>query len=174
MALFAGSGWERKGLRFAMQGVERAEADAVLLVAGEGKKRTLPAARRTRFLGAVADMPELMAASDVFVLPTLYEPFSNACLEALAAGLPVITTRRNGFSEIMETGVHGDVLDDPADSASLARALDGWADAGRRERARAECASLAGGFGIEQNLSATLRVLTASARFAAPHCSLPP
>ena len=49
------------------------------------------------------DLALLYAAADIFILPTLYDPFSNASLEALAAGLPVITTRGNGFSEVIET-----------------------------------------------------------------------
>src|SRR5256885_5550154 len=49
------------------------------------------------FVGVVRDMPALYGSADVFLLPTVYDPFSNACLEALAAGLPVITTKANGF-----------------------------------------------------------------------------
>ena len=64
-------------------------------------------------LGVVRDLPGLYAAADIFLLPTLYDPFSNACLEALAAGLPVITTRDNGFSEIIDDRVHGSIVDDP-------------------------------------------------------------
>lgn len=155
--LFAGSGWERKGLRFAIEGVERAEVDAVLLVAGEGKKSGLPRSKRVRYLGAVAEMDTVLAGADLFLLPTLYEPFSNACLEALAAGLPVVTTRRNGFAEIIESGRHGEVLEDAADVRAIARALERWA--GRHAAARADCAELAAGFSMERNLAETLAVL---------------
>ena len=55
-------------------------------------------------------MPSLYLATDIFLLPTLYDPFSNACLEALAAGRAVITTRANGFSEIIESGRHGTIV----------------------------------------------------------------
>jgi len=64
--------------------------------------------RSVRFIGPTNELGMLFAAADVFVLPTYYDPFSNACLEALAAGLPVITTPANGFSEIIKEGVHGD------------------------------------------------------------------
>ena len=47
-------------------------------------------------------MPHVYAAADVFLLPTLYDPFANVTLEALAAGLPVITSAQNGASEIMD------------------------------------------------------------------------
>jgi len=56
-------------------------------------------------------------------LPSIYDPFSNACLEALASGLPVITTRDNGFSEIIENGVHGSIVDRSSDSAALRDAI---------------------------------------------------
>ena len=79
-------------------------------------KRMPPgAAGRVRFLGPVSDMAACYAAADVFVAPTLYDPFSNACLEALAAGLPVLTTPANGFSEILTPGRDGEVIASPAD-----------------------------------------------------------
>ena len=101
--LFAGSGWERKGLRFAIEAIERQEKRMTLLVAGRGESRRFKSGR-VKFLGVVREMPALYAAADIFLLPTIYDPFSNACLEALAAGLPVVTTRANGFSEIIEPG----------------------------------------------------------------------
>src|SRR6267143_87214 len=55
----------------------------------------------------IVDLRRVYAAADIFILPTIYDPYSNACLEALACGLPVITTRANGFSEIIEDSVHG-------------------------------------------------------------------
>ena len=50
---------------------------------------------RVHFPGVVTDPERWMAAADLFVLPTIYDPFSNACLEAMACGLPVATTRAN-------------------------------------------------------------------------------
>src|SRR5215471_12936484 len=105
--LFAGSGWERKGLLFAIEAMALCENRKLrLLVAGRGNARpyqTTPLCfwreKPVQFLGEVADLVPLYAAADIFILPTIYDPFSNACLEALACGLPVITTRSNGFSE---------------------------------------------------------------------------
>jgi UDP-glucose:(heptosyl)LPS alpha-1,3-glucosyltransferase len=128
VALFAGLGWERKGLRFAIEAADRVP-DCVLVVAGTGKRRGLPRAGTTRFLGPVketGEMGELMAAADVFVLPTIYDPFSNASLEAMAAGLPVITTAANGFTEIMRPGLDGEVLGDPADVTGIAAGIVKW------------------------------------------------
>jgi UDP-glucose:(heptosyl)LPS alpha-1,3-glucosyltransferase len=159
--LFAGTGWERKGLRFAIDAVERCGGDSILLVAGRGDKRAF-ASDRVRFLGVVPHMPTLYAAADIFLLPTIYDPFSNACLEALAAGLPVVTTRSNGFSEIIESGVHGTVIDDPRKIEEILESLRYWSNDERREQARNENRKLAQRFDISINVARTLEVLTAN------------
>jgi UDP-glucose:(heptosyl)LPS alpha-1,3-glucosyltransferase len=157
--LFAGSGWERKGLRFAIEAIEKSGSEMRLLVAGRGDKRKFKSAR-VQFLDVVQDMPALFGAADIFLLPTIYDPFSNACLEALAAGLPVITTRANGFFEVMETGVHGAILDDPRETDAIAAALLFWSDQARREEARPGIRDLANRFDISTNVARTLEILT--------------
>jgi UDP-glucose:(heptosyl)LPS alpha-1,3-glucosyltransferase len=164
--LFAGSGWERKGLRFAIEAVEASGKEMRLLVAGRGDKRRFKSAR-VQFLDVVRDMPALYAAADIFLLPTIYDPFSNACLEALAAGLPVITTRANGFCEIIETGVHGAVIDDPRNIQALREALLFWSDPARREQARDPILALAKRFDISANVERTLEILLQESASAA-------
>lgn len=131
--LFVGSGWQRKGLPWAISGVARAAerlGRIKLLVAGRGK---LAGPARSvdgglvQFLGPRSDVAELLQAADLFVLPTIYDPFSNATLEALAAGLPVITSRANGVSEIMDPTRDGTVLEHPGDVRAIAGALCHWA-----------------------------------------------
>lgn len=164
--LFAGSGWERKGLRFAIEAIERSGKEMRLLVAGRGDKRRFKSPR-VQFLDVVQDMPALYGAADIFLLPTIYDPFSNACLEALAAGLPVITTSANGFSEIIQTSVHGTVLDDPGNINAIYEALLFWADNARRERARVGIVALAERFDISTNVARTLEILVQGAANAA-------
>src|SRR6266513_522134 len=92
---FAGSGWERKGLRFVIAAMALCDKRKMrLLVAGRGNQRYYKS-KRVHFLGEVPDPVRIYSAADIFILPTIYDPFSNACLEALACGLPVITTRSN-------------------------------------------------------------------------------
>ena len=98
--------------------------DATLLVCGTGEPapyRALAArlgvSERVRFLGHRTDVEQLHAGSDLFVLPTRYDPFSNACLEAMSSGLPVATTPVNGASELIESGQSGIVLEDRFDEA---------------------------------------------------------
>ncbi|MGB8168918.1 MAG: glycosyltransferase family 4 protein [Chthoniobacteraceae bacterium] len=158
--LFVGSGWERKGLRFAIEAVNALPQSARLFVIGRGAARGLPKSHRTRFLGPMPDVSRFYAAADVFILPTLYEPFSNACLEALAAGLPVITTQHNGFSEIIAPGEEGEVLDDPRNIAALVAAVEKWRNPARREALRPRLQALAARFTIEQNVRQTLALIT--------------
>jgi UDP-glucose:(heptosyl)LPS alpha-1,3-glucosyltransferase len=164
VVLFAGTGWTRKGLGWAIEAIETAELPrTTLLVAGRGNADALPDSKRVIFLGGVRDLPRYLAAADVFILPTLYDPFSNACLEALAAGLPVITTAYNGFAEILEPGVDGEVIAHPDDVLALASALARWSDRDRRAAARPRLLEKARRFTIEDNLRQTLAVLSAAA-----------
>ena len=165
--LFAGSGWERKGLLFAIEAAALGgDRKMRLLVAGRGNAR-LYKTRRLRFwseepvqfLGEVADMLRVYAAADIFILPTIYDPFSNACLEALACGLPVITTRSNGFSEIIGNAVHGSIIDHAGDLLALRDAIRLWSDPSRRAAARSTNSQLAAQFDISQNINETLAIL---------------
>ena len=167
--LFAGSGWERKGLRFAIEAFELCRDRKLrLLVAGRGDARGYKPKRffteePIRFLGEVADLRPIYAAADIFILPSVYDPFSNACLEALASGLPVITTRDNGFSEIIENDVHGSIVDRSNDSAALRDAIQFWSDEWRRASARSITTERASQFDIAINVAATLKILFQSA-----------
>ena len=160
---FAGTGWERKGLRHAIAAVNALKNPATLLVAGRGERRGLPTSGRVKFLGALPGekLRAVLAAADVFVLPTIYDPFSNACIEALAAGLPVVTTTANGFAEIIEPGVDGDAVA-PGDTQALAAALASWADPQRREAVRPRLLEKAARCSVEENLARTLAVITAA------------
>lgn len=149
VALFVGHGFARKGLDRALEGLARAKAPATLLVAGRDdpapyrtRAEALGLASRVVFLGARADVEALLAAADLFVLPTRYDAFANVCLEALAAGVPVATTRANGACELIEPDVNGFLCDD--DFAPAFAALEepeSLAALGRAARTTAEAYS---------------------------------
>ena len=162
--LFAGSGWERKGLKYALEAVRPTKRENIrLFVAGSGTKpANIP--KNVRFLGPVADMRSVYAASDLFLLPTIYDPFSNACLEALSFGMPVITTASNGFAEIVESGVHGQIIDRPSDTGAIRKALEDWSAPARRDAAKQKCVDLASQFSMDGNVKQTLEVLESFAR----------
>jgi len=162
--LFAGSGWERKGLAYALEAVRPFKNENIrLLIAGSGTKpANVP--ENVRFLGPVTDMSSLYTASDLFLLPTIYDPFSNACLEALSFGMPVITTASNGFAEIVESGVHGQIIDRPNDIAAIRKAIEDWSEPDRRQAAKQRCLDLARQFSMDGNVEQTLKVLQGLAR----------
>jgi UDP-glucose:(heptosyl)LPS alpha-1,3-glucosyltransferase len=165
--LFAGSGWERKGLLFAVEAVQLCKnRNMRLLVAGRGNQWSYKS-KRVQFLGEVPDLVRIYAAADIFILPTIYDPFSNACLEALACGLPVITTRANGFSEIIEDGVHGSIVDCANDLVGLRDAIRFWSDAARRAAVRSTNIQCAAQFDISGNVAQTLEILIQAAASAA-------
>jgi UDP-glucose:(heptosyl)LPS alpha-1,3-glucosyltransferase len=144
LLLFAGSGWERKGLPYLIEVMARfEEADAqkeahpngatILLVAGKGRPpRNCP--RNIRFAGSMPDIENACAAADLFVFPPIYEPSANACFEAMAAGLPVVTSACNGASECIRETINGTVVPNPADISGLADAVRYWIRQARRIR----------------------------------------
>jgi UDP-glucose:(heptosyl)LPS alpha-1,3-glucosyltransferase len=165
--VFAGSGWERKGLLFAIEAMQLCRnRNMRLLVAGRGNQRSYKS-KRVQFLGEVPDLVRIYAAADIFILPTIYDPFSNACLEGLACGLPVITTRANGFSEIIEDGVHGSIVDFANDLAGLRDAIQLWSDAACRAAVRPTNIQCAAQFDVSGNVARTLEILTQAAISAA-------
>jgi UDP-glucose:(heptosyl)LPS alpha-1,3-glucosyltransferase len=139
VALFAGMNYRLKGLDPLLAALRRLPASLRLLVAGhpdtapwERRARRLGVADRVRFLGYCADMRVCYFASDFFVHPTFYDPCSHVVLEALACGLPVVTTRYNGASELMQPPREGFVIDDPHDLDQLGGAIKHLLDPARR------------------------------------------
>jgi UDP-glucose:(heptosyl)LPS alpha-1,3-glucosyltransferase len=130
VVLFVGSGFARKGLDTLIAGLAGlAEPDAWLLVAGKGEAgpyRRLAeqagVAERVRWLGPEPEVERLYAAADILALPARYEPFGNVHLEALACGLPVLTSRRAGGAELIRPGDNGVVVA-PADPRSVTEGL---------------------------------------------------
>ena len=104
--------------------------EALFLLAGDGPERERLEARaaelgvteRVRFLGRREDVPQLLAACDVFALPSLYEGSSLAVLEAMAAGIAIVSSAIGGTEELIEDG-RGGLLVPPGDAAALAAAL---------------------------------------------------
>ena len=96
----------------------------------ERQARRLGVANRVSFLGHRTDPKNCYFAADFLVHPTFYDPCSLVALEALACGLPVITTRYNGASELLSPPSDGLVINDPHDAASLASAMANMLDRG--------------------------------------------
>ncbi|MBI4324812.1 MAG: glycosyltransferase family 4 protein [Chloroflexi bacterium] len=132
LLLFAGSGWERKGLAFVLQALRAWPSGSVkLLVAGKGI-RPRGAPPNAIFAGVLTEMHHAYAAADLLVFVPIYEPSANVCYEALAAGLPVVTSAYNGAAEIIQEKVNGSVIGNPADTSALVEAINYWKE--RRPR----------------------------------------
>lgn len=130
VALFVGD-FRRKGLGPTIAALAATgHPEARLLVAGRGEEGAyrsqalaLGLGDRLAFAGFLADVRPAFAAADAFVFPTRYEPFGMVIAEAMAAGLPVLTTRRAGAAEWIAPGEEGLLVEDPADVGALAAAL---------------------------------------------------
>ncbi len=85
-------------------------------------------ADRVHFVGSVADPVPWYAAADVYVQPTYYDPCSLVVLEALACGLPTVTSQFNGAGELITPGREGEIVQDPGDHFELAAALEPYFD----------------------------------------------
>ena len=129
---FVGHGFARKGLRFLLDAWPQVNSQTCLVVAGTD--RTAAAYRsyamqlgigdRVIFIGARADVEHLFAAVDALALPSLFEPFGNVVMEAMAAGLPALCSKLTGAAELIPRELRELVIDDPTDVGELARRLN--------------------------------------------------
>lgn len=167
VVLFLGSGYGRKGLDVVLAGfadAARVHAQLRLLVVGhdsdqpryETMARKMGLVGRVCFLGGRRDTEACYAASELYVLPTRYDPFANTTIEALASGVPVITSANNGASELLDGGGAGTVLPNAGDAKGVAEGIRSWCDPAHWQRgataaravaekhsARAKCAESA-------------------------------
>ena len=95
--------------------------------------RSLGVADRVHFAGFRADPKDAFFGADFLVHPTFYDPCSLVALEALACGLPVVTTKYNGAAELLTPGKDGLVIDDPHDGPALASAIETLLNGGVRQ-----------------------------------------
>ena len=107
---FVGRGFKRKGLFLLVQALGTGRLRGTrALIAGDDKQSgrvvalilKLGLESRVTLLGPVTNVVRMLHASDVFVLPTLYDPMPNAAIEAIACGLPVVTTPGAGIGEVV-------------------------------------------------------------------------
>ncbi|HUU50462.1 MAG TPA: glycosyltransferase family 4 protein [Nitrospinota bacterium] len=141
---FIGSGFERKGLGYAIRAVkELRDKKYKLIIVGKGNPKRykrladhLSIKKKIVFAGPMLDTYPIYGASDVFLLPTIYDPFSNACLEAIATGIPVLTTRMNGAFETVVQGKNGFVIEDPRNTKEIAEKINLSVQLDREELSR--------------------------------------
>lgn len=136
----------QKGQRYildAFPAVAARQPEAVLLIAGRvghatrdllARYKRSPAGARISFLGHREDVPDLLAAADVFVFPSLYEGLGGALIEAMALGLPIVASDVPAIREVVEAGRNA-FLVPPADERGLANAIRSLLDDPQRRQA---------------------------------------
>jgi UDP-glucose:(heptosyl)LPS alpha-1,3-glucosyltransferase len=132
LLVFASMDFRRKGLDSLLGALARLkDRDARLLVLGSGdivnyerKAKSLGLAGRVLFAGRQSSIQRFYGAAELFVLPTIYEPFPNVNLEAMACGTPVITTATAGGADIINEGHNGYVIPDAWSVEALAERIN--------------------------------------------------
>ncbi len=156
LVLFVGMNFEVKGLDAVVAGVASARAArpgaaSRLLVAGKGNERKYRDLARAHGIGdAVAfagpqaeGVERYYRASDLFAMPSHFDTFGMAVLEAMAAGLPVIVSANVGARDVVADGINGYVVPAPGDADAAARAIVAMADGETRARLAGEAARTA-------------------------------
>jgi UDP-glucose:(heptosyl)LPS alpha-1,3-glucosyltransferase len=164
--LFVGTDFKRKGLSTLLRACSLLGIDNMkLIIVGKtyiqhysSLARKLGLEKKVFFSRGDKEIEKFYLIADVFILPTIYDPFSNATLEAMASGLPVITTSSNGASELIEDGIEGFVINNPLDIKAFAEkipiALSQAKDMGKKARIKA------GYYPIEKAVDGIIRVIS--------------
>jgi UDP-glucose:(heptosyl)LPS alpha-1,3-glucosyltransferase len=142
--LLVANEWHRKGLAVLLEAIARQrDQDIQLLLVGRtgpgaytGQIDRLGLHRQVHYCGPTDDVARFHAAADVFVMPTQYEAFGSVIVEALASGLPVITTASAGAAVAVQHDVNGLLQRDPHDADELEQLLARAGDPHVRERWR--------------------------------------
>jgi UDP-glucose:(heptosyl)LPS alpha-1,3-glucosyltransferase len=165
VAAFVAMNYRLKGLEPLLHALARVPAAMKLVVAGSPKigswarlARQMGIADRIVFLGPATDVRRVYYAADLHVHPTYYDPCSSVVIEALACGLPVVTTRYNGAAELMRPPHDGIVIEDPHDHAALAAAMAQFIDPARRDAAGRAARRSAASWTIEHHYRRWLEI----------------
>ena len=163
--LTVGSGFERKGLKFLLRSLKYLEVQNWrLIVIGKGNwmhyvKHAPPKFReRLIYLSPVDYLEKYYAASELFILPSIYEPFGNVHLEALASGLPVIASKYSGVAELISHKMNGMILEDPGNPKEIAKHINYLSEPKTRAVMGRQGRRLAEDFSIQKNTEKMLRL----------------
>ena len=138
---FIGSGYRRKGLDTVLDALARLPDRYRLLIVGKDRREPVYRRRcdqsglgaRCHYAGPQPDVLPYYAAADLFVQPTLYDPFPNVALEAMACALPIVTSHKSGAADLVRDGENGFVVD-ALDGPRLHRRLSELHDPELRRR----------------------------------------
>ena len=134
---FVGNGFARKGLGFLIEAWPLVAGGAFLMVAGADRQtdkfarraRALNVGMRIVFTGPQPNVETIFHAADAFAMPSLFEPFGNVVMEAMASGLPAMTSAFSGVAEVIPPSMRGFRVDNPNDVGEVALRLGALFDA---------------------------------------------
>jgi len=168
--LFIARNFRRKGLDHlirALPMVKNGKQCVRVLIAGRGDHTPyrrlasqIGCGDQLIFVGESESISRWYGVGDILVHPALYDPFSNVCLEALACGIPVITTRENGAAEIIKPEETGMVISDPSNREELASAISRFVPSHIRVTMQTKAAQSVRSFTIEENARQTLEIFS--------------
>lgn len=167
VALFVGLNYPLKGLAPLLRAVARVPRQHPLRLVVVGDPDIDPYRRlagslgiesRVCFVGPVREIKSCYFAADFLVHPTFYDPCSLVVLEALACGLPVITSRYNGATELFAHGREGFVIDDPHDRDRLAWCITQLLDPVQRQSCAAAARRAAARWTFEHHYGRLLEI----------------
>jgi len=165
--LFIGSGFERKGLRFLIEGLAHFDYPAFrLCVVGKGKTgkyrkcaQRLGLQDKVHFYGQNPHVRLFYSIADIFVLPTIYEPFGLVVLEAMSYNIPVVVSQYAGAAELITHGEDGLILKNPFDPKEIGQCLNQLKDSGFRQTLAKAGNHLASQYTLQKNTRDTLKAV---------------
>jgi len=156
LLIFVGNPFDRKGLEYVIRALPKVKNKKTnLLVIGRKDVSDMPfyqklseelnIAKKIKFIGLTPEVDKYLASSDMFLFPTLYEPFGLVILEAMSSGIPVITSKAAGAAELIENMKDGIILKNTKDYNEIAQKInylledkERMKEMGKRARMRAE------------------------------------
>ena len=163
--LYVGSGFKRKGVKEFLEIISRLDKNNIMaFVIGKENNinyyqnlaKELNLEKKVVFTGPREDVDDFYTISDIFILPTYYEPFSNVILEAMQFENVVFTTKQNGASEILEDYF---MMNKPNDFSVVSSINDLLNNKTRLQKLKKENRVKSKQFSIENNLTKTMQVI---------------
>ena len=162
LILFVSNNFRMKGLGYLMKALSNLKKEEYppfrLLILGRDRKgpylhlaKRIGISEETVFAGATQDIEKYYGAADLLIHPSFYDACSLTVLEALASGLPVVTTSSNGASGILTKGQEGFVSCDPRDGQTLRQQISFFFEKELRDRASTASRKLAEHYSLEKN-----------------------
>ena len=165
--LFIGSGFERKGLRFLIEGLAHFDHPSFrLCMVGKGNAekyrkcaQRLGLQDKVHFYGQNPNVPLFYSIADVFILPTIYEPFGLVVLEAMSYNVPVVVSQYAGAAELVTHQKDGLILKNPFDPQEIGHCLNQLKDPDFRQHIAKAGQQLASRFTLEKNTLETIKAV---------------